>query len=119
LSILAGNADRESRLFIRAGESVDEQIHHRVAGLVRRIVQDTYVLNRILRERPAPDAAEAASSALSSAADAMTRRGQPDLGDLRGVSASAQVDALLTAPLHLLLQDLQRLAGLSAKLTST
>jgi hypothetical protein len=49
----------------------------------------------------------------------MTRRGQPDLGDLRGVSASAQVDALLTAPLHLLLQDLQRLAGLSAKLTST
>jgi len=75
-------------------------------------------LNRILRERPAPDAAEAASSALSSVADAMIRQGQPDLGDLRKASASTQVDALLAAPLHLLLQDLQRLAVLSAKLTS-
>ena len=119
LSMLAGNADRESRLFRRAGPAVDERIHRSVAGLVRRIVQDTSVLNRVLRERPAADAAEAASSALSSLADAMTSQGQPDLSDLQEVSASAQVDALLAGPLHLLLQDLQRLAGLSAKLTST
>ncbi|MGJ7510144.1 FUSC family protein [Variovorax sp. GT1P44] len=122
LSVLAGSADRESRLFRRKGASIDERLHQRTAALVRRIVQDTSVLNRVLRVQPAQDAATAASLALSSVADALAGLGQPDLRSLReagepaSASASHHSEALLAAPLHLLLEDLQRLAGLSSKL---
>ncbi|MDM0073824.1 FUSC family protein [Variovorax sp. J2P1-59] len=118
LSMLAGSADRELRLFRRKGPAANERVHQRLAGLVRRVVQDTSVLNRVLREQPAPDIAKAASSALLAVANALTGQAQPDLDELQAISASAQVDPLLAGPLHLLLDDLQRLAGLSAKLTA-
>lgn len=126
LSMLAGSADRESRFFRRKGAPTDGRIHQRVAGLIRRVVQDTSVLNRVLRTHPAQDAAKAASLALSSLGDALAGAGQPALGALQAVAVSSsatspdspRADALLAGPLHFLLEDLQRLASLSSKLSA-
>lgn len=122
LTTLAGSADRASRhfsLFKRAEATGGERHHRNIAGLTSRIVQDISVLNRLLRvagERQplcsGREAALAAGAGLASVADVLAGRGRPDLAALRAATHARgedAPDALLTAPLCLLLEDLQRL----------
>lgn len=122
LTTLAGSADRASRHFslFKLAEAVGGERHHRnIAGLTGRIVQDISVLNRVLRVtgerqplRCGRDAALAAGAGLASVADVLAGRGRPDLAALRAATCARgedAPDALLAAPLCLLLEDLQRL----------
>ena len=120
LTTLAGSADRASHLFKRAAAAGDDRHHRNIAGLTGRIVQDISVLNRVLRvtgERQAlrcggREASLAAGAGLASVADALAGHGRPDLAALRNVTHARgedALDALLAAPLCLLLEDLQRL----------
>lgn len=126
LSVLAAGADRETRLFRTTGAPNDPRFHRRVAGLTARIVQDAAMLSRVLRvvgvpstSRLSHEAAEAAGTALASLGEWLAGRGQPALGALAQLNntghADAPPDALLAAPLHLLLGDLQHLAALIGK----
>jgi len=133
LRALAASADRETRLFRRPDGAEGRRFHHRLAGLTGRIVQDATMLNRTLRAIDRPDdplalqAAEAASAALASVADALAGTGparfdalsQLTAGRLRsalGDAASRRSAVLLTAPLSLLQADLQRLGTLVGQL---
>ncbi len=119
LTTLAGSADRASHLFKRATAAGDDRHHRNIAGLTGRIVQDISVLNRVLRItgerqplRCGREASLAAGAGLASVADVLAGRGRPDLAALRNVTHARgedASDALLAAPLCLLLEDLQRL----------
>ncbi|HEY2256033.1 MAG TPA: FUSC family protein, partial [Variovorax sp.] len=123
LSALAASADRESRLFRRRALSADPRFHRKLAGLTGRIVQDAGLLNRVLRVQPAADqladeAVRASGAALAAVAECLAGGGRPDLGALARMAADARSSgsgALLAAPLHLLLGDLQRLDALLGK----
>jgi len=120
LTTLAASADRASRFFKHADVSADERHHRNIVGLTGRIVQDISLLNRVLRVRGeqqplrcAGEAAQAVSAGLASVADVLAGRGQPDLAALRAATRARgedAPDALLAAPLRLLLEDMQRLA---------
>lgn len=119
LTTLAGSADRAPRVFKRTEAASGERHHRNIAGLTSRIVQDISLLNRVLRVtgerqplRCGREAALAASAGLASVADVLAGRGQPDLAALRAATRAGgedAPDALLAAPLRLLLEDLQRL----------
>ncbi len=124
LATLAHSADRRYPWTRTAGRALHERHHRRIAALLGRVVQDVAVLNRVLamlgHTDDAPSAhaaAQAASAALNSVSLAIAGKGQPALDPLHqlvlvaegeGTRSSATV---LTAPLHLLLDDLQRLCA--------
>jgi uncharacterized membrane protein YccC len=128
LTLLAASADREGRLFRQAQPAGDGNHHRRIAGLLRRVVQDAALLARVLHGLPdsgqqplAQQARQAGTQALAGVAqllDALAEPGhrlpQPALGALRqlahhGVVAEHDPALMLAAPVRLLLADLQRL----------
>ena len=125
LALLAGSADQESRIFRRSSSTVDRRHHGRIAGLMSRIFQDVTVLNRVLlaapqHERLRDEAAQTAAVALATVADFVLGAGPPELSRLRKMAddlgsnvvaaeSSSRHTVLLAAPLHLLLEDLQRI----------
>jgi uncharacterized membrane protein YccC len=127
LAVLAGNADREARLFRRSGPAIDARHHRSIARLTSRIFQDTALLHRVLRtvsQRQDDglwnEAAKIASAALACAADAIGGDVRCELDDLRRLAESRDWNAsdastaresavLLAAPMRLLLEDLQQL----------
>jgi hypothetical protein len=129
LALLAASADHESRFFRRTSQVPALQHHQRIAGLMRRIVQDTAMLSRVLRvptgggqSTLAQQVAVQAAAALSAVAGAMTgshpRQGSAircALGELRRLALTEVLGAdeaglMLAAPVRLLLADLQRLS---------
>ena len=90
-----------------------------------RIFQDVTVLNRVLlaapqHERLRDEAAQTAAVALATVADFVLGAGPPELSRLRKMAddlgsnvvaaeSSSRHTVLLAAPLHLLLEDLQRI----------
>ena len=136
LATLAGSADRKfpwSRS--KATTPLHDRHHRRMAALTARVVQDAVVLNRGLDLVRASHAAgqceraaiEAASAALSSAANLLAGTGPASLQALQQLAGdceagvggmSAEVDdaagnRLLAAPLRLLLDDLQQVCAKS------
>ena len=116
LTLLAASADRESRLFRRAGLEADGRHHRRIAGLTGRIVQDITVFRRVLEavdtEAQRQEAAQGASAALACVADMLAGRRKAELEALPDFATEPGGNAahpLLVAPLHLLREDLRRL----------
>jgi uncharacterized membrane protein YccC len=126
LALLAGSADRKFPWSRAPQKPVHELHHRRIAALTGRIVQDAVVLNRVLDLVQGSDAAplaraavDAASAGLTSVAGAISAKGRPSLGALRQLAQDCEAgewgegafNALLAAPLRLLLDDLQQLCG--------
>ena len=129
LAALAGSADREPGWFRRARGPVDTRRYRRIAGLTGRIVQDTGVLSRVLQaicpqadDRLRIEVNCIAGAAVASIAGALVGDGPPELGALRELArvhadraddaaVSSPSSVWLAAPLHLLLDDLQRLGA--------
>lgn len=120
LTALAGGADLEARWWRRGpahGTSYRDK-----ARLAARVFQDAAMLERVFRQAGSAladaswhEAAQAAGAAVAGMADAIEGKGAPpDLAELdRRAQASRESapDALLAAPLGLLLDDLRRLAA--------
>ena len=119
LSALAGSADLEARWWRRGATGGRYRDKARLAA---RIFQDATVLDRVLRLAPAAqaEAAQAAGAAIAGMADALAgQSAPPDLGELARCAAQASSrheasNALLAAPLNLLLDDLRRLQAVIA-----
>src|SRR5882757_1391720 len=127
LTDLATGADRVATMSRRTSAANDGQYHRRIARLTGRIVQDVAVFNRIAPidspEKDGPlghEAATIASAALVKTAGVLEGAAESDLGGLRRLARSHVIESrgetpnatrvpLLAAPLHLLLEDLQRL----------
>ena len=114
LGALAGSADLEARWWRRGGTSGSYRDKARLAA---RIFQDATVLDRVFRLAPGTraEAAQAAGAAIAGMADALEGKPAPsDLDELARCAAQASSgegasNALLAAPLNLLLDDLRRL----------
>jgi len=122
LAALAGSADLEARWWRRGGTGGSYRDKARLAA---RIFQDATVLDRVLRLAPGAQAevsqaAGAAGAAIAGMADALAGQSTPhDLGELARCAAQASSrheasNALLAAPLNLLLDDLRRLQAVIA-----
>ncbi|CUI09524.1 blr0817; hypothetical protein [Janthinobacterium sp. CG23_2] len=127
LTMLARGADREAPLLRRAQALREPRHYSRIAGLMQRVFQDVAVLRRMLLAAPARqdgspacEVAQAVALALDSVADCMAGTAQADLSALRRIAAgheshladagaSCRRAVLLAAPLHMLLEDLQRI----------
>jgi len=126
LTVLAAGADRALRPSWRAQKSAARP-YRRKAAVIGRIVQDTAVLHRLLREctaesddRLSQQVVAAVNAGLASAADAIATGGQVDLRTLdqlaeatvtqgTGATNGCAGAVLLGAPLYLLLADLRLL----------
>jgi uncharacterized membrane protein YccC len=119
LAVLAGGADLEARWW-RRGTAGGDSAYRDKARLAARIFQDAVVLDRVFRQVQGAqadaawrEAAQAASAAVAGMADALAGRGAPpDLGGLDRCAQASQgslSNALLAAPLSLLLDDLRNL----------
>lgn len=121
LALLAGSADLEARWWRRgaaAGGVGTARAYRDKARLAARIFQDAVVLDRVFRQAKGAqadpfwrDAAQAAGAAVAGMAEALAGKGAPDLADLARVATvqATASNALLIAPLSLLLDDLQRM----------
>lgn len=126
LTVLAGSADLEARWWRRGAPTGEARAFRTKARIAARVFQDATVLSRVFGQvkgaRADPfwrEAAQTAGAALGGMADALEgKRPPPDLGALgQWASASqegASSQALLAAPLGLLLADLQHLGRVVA-----
>lgn len=124
LALLAGSADRESRLPFRLGgkAAAHARSHRRIATLTARVVQDTTLLSRLLGNKatgPNEDAqrqlvTRAAGATLSGLAALIDRRAPPMPAppDAAGPVTAPDPDKLLEAALQLLRDDARQLAYL-------
>lgn len=125
LGVLAGSADRESRLFRRAAPGFEAGHHRLIAESMSRIFQDVMVLNRALLFSQRQDhglsyeVAQAVAAALDSVAGAIKGTGSSQLSGLHKFDLETRdLDAerslrpmvLLAMPLHLLVEDLRQIA---------
>lgn len=119
LAVLAGGADLEARWW-RRGTAGGHSAYRDKARLAARIFQDAVVLDRVFRQMQGAqadaawrEAAQAAGAAVAGMADALAGKGAPP--DLDGLDRCAQAsqgslsNALLAAPVSLLLDDLRNL----------
>lgn len=123
LALLAGSADRKFPWSRAPHIQRHARYHRRIAALTGRVVQDALVLHRVLDLVQGGDAAplaraavDAASAGLTSVAGALGATGRPSLGTLRQLAQDCEAgegayNALLAAPLRLLLDDLQQLCS--------
>lgn len=123
LAVLAGSADRESRLFRPARSKFDARHHRLIAELMSRVFQDVMVLNRALLLAQRHDQslsyeiAQTVAVALDSVAKLIKGTGSSELNGLQKFDLEKKVDAdqfirpmvLLATPLHLLLEDLRHI----------
>jgi uncharacterized membrane protein YccC len=127
LAVLAGSADLEARWWRRGAAAGTARTYRNRAGLAARIFQDAVVLDRVCRQadgaatesfrHEAAQAAAAAAAAVDGVADALASKGGPapapvDFSELERCARASQAvpsNALLAAPLNLLLDDLRRL----------
>ncbi len=124
LATLAHSADRRYPWTRTKSRTLHERHHRRIAALFSRVVQGVAVLNRVLAlpsntdDAPAAHAAaKAASAALNSVSLAIAGKGYADFAPMRqllqdgGCEGVRLTAAVLTAPLRLLLDDLQQLCA--------
>lgn len=121
LAVLAGSADLEARWWRRGTAGGTARGAYRdKARLAARIFQDAVVLDRVSRQMQGTqadaawrEAVQAAATAVAGMADALAGKGAPpDLGRLDRCAQASQgspSNALLAAPLSLLLDDLRNL----------
>ena len=120
LAVLAGSADLEARWWRRGTAAGNARTYRDRARLAARIFQDAVVLDRVFRlekgdEAPDSfrhDAARAAARAIAAMADALEGKGAPpdtaeQLERCAQASRGTPSNAMLAAPLNLLLDDLR------------
>ncbi len=120
LATLANSADKKFPWSQRQAVPRHERHHRRIAALTNRLVQDTLMMNRVMRllshgneGRLAHTAATTASAALKSVVNTLKTKVPASLATLRQLAESCATrdttgTALLAAPLRLLLEDLQQ-----------
>jgi len=119
LALLAGSADLEARWWRRGGAAKTARAYRDKARLAGRIFQDAVVLDRVFRQANAAaadpfwrEAAQAAAAAVAGVAEALAgNNGATDLAELERVTSvqATASNALLIAPLSLLLDDVRRM----------
>jgi len=127
LTGLARSADRVLPWSLNSGKAGDGRYHRRIAALTSRVFQDVIVFHRLVLVESGKasnplwhEPANVARAALLAAASTCEGAAVADLSKLRQLaycgsarsndeSAMATPPSLLAAPLHLLLEDLQRL----------